>query len=125
MALAKLGKKKKAAPPKKYAIKKGDTVVIITGKDKGKTGTVRRVLRDRGRVVVEGLNLVKKAVRPNPMMGERGGLIDMEAPIQISNVMIYDTKANQASRTRKETIESPKGEKRVRVAVKTKAQLDD
>lgn len=125
MAIKRLSKSKKAALPNKYHVKKGDTVMIIAGKDKGKTGTVKRVLRSQGRVLIDGLNLIKKAVRPQPMLGQRGGIIEMEAPIQVSNVMVYDLKANKATRVRRESIQTPKGEKRVRVAVKTKAQLDD
>lgn len=98
--------------------------MIIAGKDKGKTGTVKSVLKERSRVVVEGLNLMKKAVKPNLAIGQRGGIIEMEAPLAISNVMAYDLKAGKASRTRKTEIDSPKGKKRVRVLVKTQEQLD-
>jgi len=125
MAIKRLSKSKKASVPKKYHVKKGDTVMIVAGKDKGKTGTVKRILRTQGRLLVEGLNLVKKAVRPNPMAGQRGGIIEMEAPLEVSNVMVYDLKANKATRVRRETVKTDKGEKRVRVAVKTNAQLDD
>ena len=56
-------------------IRKGDQVKVMAGKDRGKTGTVQHVFRSRGKVLVEGLNMVKKAVRPNPMMGQRGGIV--------------------------------------------------
>lgn len=71
----------------KYKIKKGDMVKIITGKDRGKEGRVLKVLRDKGRVIVEGLNMVKKAVKPKSQ-NEKGGIIDIEAAIHISNVMV-------------------------------------
>ncbi len=106
--------------PNRFHVKKGDTVMVISGKDKGKTGVVKRVMRDRGKVVVEGLNMVKKAMRGNPMLGLRGGLVEMEAPLFVSKVMLYDAKNNQASRVRTETVNG----KRVRVAKKTGEHLD-
>lgn len=77
-------------------IKRGDEVVVIAGKDKGKRGTVRKVLGDR--VIVSGVNLVKKHQRPNPLRGIEGGVIQMEAPIHISNVMIYNPKTQRGDR---------------------------
>lgn len=121
MSLLRNKVKKAKQVPQKYHVKKGDTVMVVTGKDKGKTGTVKQVLINRGRVVVEGLNMVKKAVRPNPMIGLRGGLVEMEAPIAVSNVMLYDAKNSKATRVKRETVEN----KRVRVAVKTGEHLDD
>ena len=95
--------------------------MVVAGKDKGKTGTVKKVHVNRGRVVVEGLNMVKKAVRPNPMIGLRGGLVEMEAPIAVSNVMVYDAKNSKPTRVKREVI----NEKRVRVAIKSGEQFDD
>ena len=78
-------------------IRKGDEVIVTTGKDKGRRGTVvRRV--DAQSVVVEGINRVKKAVRPNPMMGTTGGLVDKDMPIQISNVALWNAKAGKGDR---------------------------
>jgi large subunit ribosomal protein L24 len=71
----------------KYKIKKEDNVQIVAGKDKGKTGKVLKVDREKGRVVIQGLNMVKKAVRPKKQ-GEKGGIIEIEAPLSISNVMV-------------------------------------
>jgi large subunit ribosomal protein L24 len=71
----------------KYKIKKNDQVQIMTGKDRGKSGRVLRVDRDRGRVVVEGLNMVKKAIRPRGQ-NQKGGITSLEAPLAISNVQI-------------------------------------
>ena len=68
-------------------IKKGDDVIIIAGKDKGKRGTVLRVV-NADLVVVEGANKVKKHERPNPSKGTTGGIVEMEKPIQVSNVAI-------------------------------------
>ena len=78
-------------------IRKGDEVIVTTGKDKGRRGTVvSRV--DAQTVVVEGINRVKKAVRPNPMLGTTGGLVDKDMPIQISNVALWNAKAGKGDR---------------------------
>jgi len=69
-------------------IKKNDTVVVLTGKSKGLTGKVLRVFTRTNKVLVEGANLVKKHVKPNPQAGEQGGIIEREAPIHISNVAV-------------------------------------
>ena len=68
-------------------LKKEDTVKIIAGKDKGKTGRVLKVNRDAGRVIVQGINMAKKSMKPKSQ-NEKGGIIDIEMPIQASNVMI-------------------------------------
>ena len=78
-------------------IKKGDNVVVITGRDKGKTGTVLRVL-ESGKVVVEGVNRVKKHQRPNPMKGQTGGIIDREMPVELSNVMLVNPATGKGDR---------------------------
>ena len=78
-------------------IRKGDEVVVITGKDKGKRGTV--VLRlDAEHVVVEGVNRAKKHVKPNPMKGQAGGIVDKDMPIHISNVALFNTATKKADR---------------------------
>ncbi|MCC5812467.1 MAG: 50S ribosomal protein L24 [Ectothiorhodospiraceae bacterium] len=79
-------------------IKKGDDVIVIAGKDKGRRGTVLRVLRDKDRVVVEGVNMVKKHVRGNPQRGESGGIQEREAALHISNVALYNPKTEKADR---------------------------
>jgi large subunit ribosomal protein L24 len=78
-------------------IRKGDEVILTTGKDKGKRGTVLRVL-DTGHVVVEGVNRAKKHTRPNPMKGINGGIVDKEMPIDISNVALFNDAAQKADR---------------------------
>ncbi len=72
---------------KKFKIRKDDTVEIIAGKDKGKRGNVVRVLRDKDRVIVAGANLVKKAMKIRTQQ-DRGGIVEIEAPLHVSNVMI-------------------------------------
>jgi len=100
-------------------IKKGDTVVVITGKDKGKIGKVLQVLPKKERVIVEGVNIVKKHQRPSPKL-QQGGIIEKEAPIHVSNVMLYDSKAKSGTRVRYK-IENGK---KVRVSVKTGEVID-
>ena len=73
-------------------IKKGDTVVVIAGKERGMKGVVLKVLRKDDKVIVEGRNLVKRHHKPNTLIGREGGIIEREAPIHISNVMLYSEK---------------------------------
>ena len=78
-------------------IRKGDEVIVTTGKDKGRRGTVvSRV--DADRVVVEGINRVKKATKPNPMLGTPGGIVDKDMPIQVSNLALWNAKAGKGDR---------------------------
>lgn len=100
-------------------VKKGDTVVITTGKDKGKKGTVLVAMPKEQRVVVEGINKVKKHTKPNPRM-QTGGIFEKEAPIHVSNVMIWDEKAKSGSRVR----HTENNGKKVRVAVKSGEIID-
>ena len=79
-------------------IKKGDNVVVLTGKDKGKTGQVVRVYDEDSRVVVENVNIVKKHQRGNPNAGVPGGIIDKEMPIHISNVALVNSATGKADR---------------------------
>lgn len=72
-------------------IKRNDQVVVIAGKDKGKTGRVLRVITDKNRVLVEGVGMVKKHVKPNPQRNTQGGILTQEAPIHVSNVMLLDS----------------------------------
>ena len=79
-------------------IRKGDDVVVRTGKDSGKRGTVLKVLADVGKVVVENVNLVKKHTKPNPQRGISGGIIEKEMPIDASNVMVYNPATKRGDR---------------------------
>ena len=78
-------------------LKKGDDVIVIAGKDKGRRGTILKVFVD-DRVLVENVNMVKKHMRPNPNKGETGGIVEREAPLQASNVMIYNPRAKKGDR---------------------------
>jgi len=91
---------------------KGDQVVVITGKDKGKQGQVVRVLGDK--VVVEGVNVVKRHQKPNPMRSIEGGIIAKEMPLDISNIAILNPETNKADRVGIKLIENEGKVKRVR-----------
>jgi len=78
-------------------IKREDEVIVLTGKDKGKRGKVSKVLAD-GRLLVAGVNVIKKHTRPNPQAGIAGGIVEKEAPIQASNIAIFNTATNEADR---------------------------
>lgn len=88
-------------------LRKGDQVIAISGRDKGKSGVVLRRI-DPDHLVVEGINIVKKHVRPNPMKGEQGGIIDKTMPIHQSNLAILNTKTNKADRVAIDLDESGK-----------------
>jgi len=78
-------------------IKRDDEVVVIAGKDKGKRGKVVKVV-DESRVLVSGINMVKKHEKPNPMKGTTGGIVEKEVPIQVSNVAIFNNATGKADR---------------------------
>ena len=78
-------------------IKREDEVVVLAGKDKGRRGRVRKVV-DADRVIVAGINMIKKHTRPNPQAGVQGGIVEREAPIQVSNVAIFNPRTSRADR---------------------------
>ncbi len=92
-------------------IRKGDTVVVLTGRDKGKQGSVLKVLTDKDRVVVQGVNMIKRHFRGGP--GQPPGIVDKEAAIHVSNVALIDPKENKPTRVTFKTLE---GGRKVRVA---------
>jgi len=93
-------------------IKTGDMVIIITGKDKGRQGKVLKVLGDR--VLVEGTNMIKKHVRPNPQKNQQGGILDREASIHISNVALYNSASKKADRVGYKIVGDQDTKKKVR-----------
>ena len=101
-------------------IRKNDEVVVLTGKDRGKRGKVLSVRADN-RVVVSGINMIKKHTKPNPMQGTAGGIVEKEAPIQISNVALYNPSTSKADRVGIKVLEN--GE-RVRVFKSTNETVD-
>jgi large subunit ribosomal protein L24 len=88
--------------PVKMKLKKGDEVLVIAGKDKGKRGQISKVSPVNNKVLVTGINMVKKATKPNQQTGEGGGIIQKEAPLHASNVSLVDPKTQKATRKRPE-----------------------
>lgn len=101
-------------------VKKDDNVVVIAGKDKGSRGKVLRVLASDDRLLIEGVNIVTKHIKPS-QQNPQGGRVKKEAPVHASNVMVADPKDGKPTRIRVKTLES--GE-RVRIAVRSGEQLD-
>jgi len=99
-------------------VKKGDTVVVIAGKDKGKKGTIVKVMPKTNRVLVEGVNMITKHQKPTAM-NPQGGIVNKEASIHISNVMPLDPETGKGTRVRYEVKEG----KKVRVSVKSGKEL--
>ena len=100
-------------------IRKGDEVIVIAGKDKGKRGKVLKVLADN-RLVVGGLNLVKRHTKPNPMSGVQGGIVEKEAPLDASNVAIFNSETSKADRVGFKVEEG----KKIRVFKSTQKAVD-
>lgn len=105
---------------KSLQVKTGDRVMVIAGKDKGKTGNVKKTNPSESKVVVEGANMVTKAQKPNPMAGIQGGLIKIEAPLDSSNVMIVCPSCEKPTRIKHDTVKG----KKMRVCKKCGEQLD-
>ena len=101
-------------------IKKDDQVIVIAGKDKGKTGVITRI-RDDGRVYVSGVNMIKRHTKGNPQQGQPGGIIEKEAPLQASNVAIYNSSANKADKVGIKILEDGK---KVRIFKSSGEQID-
>lgn len=99
---------------KKLRIKKGDTVIVISGEDKGKKGKVLKAFPKTQRVIVEKVNFIKKHTRPS-QQNQQGGIVQMEAPVHVSNVSLYNEKLGEVSRAVYRVV----GDKRVRVDKKT------
>jgi large subunit ribosomal protein L24 len=102
-------------------IKKGDEVIVITGKDKSRRGVVLSVLSDGEKILVEGINTVKKHVKANPNTGDRGGIIIKTQPIHRSNVMLYDP---ASAKGRRVWIQTLKDGKKVRCFKSTNEVID-
>ena len=102
-------------------IKTGDRVVVISGKDKGKIGNIKKAMPKLNKVVVEEVNMITKAMKANPMAGVQGGLVKLEAPINSSKVMLYCPKCEKATRITYKVLEN--GTK-TRVCKKCNEQFD-
>ena len=103
----------------KLHIKKNDTVVVLAGEDKGKTGKVLKVLVEKNRALVEGVNMVSKSTKPSAQ-NPQGGIVKQEAPIHISNLSLIDPKSGKATRV---GIKVTEDGKKVRIAKKTGEEI--
>jgi large subunit ribosomal protein L24 len=103
------------------SIRKNDQVIVRAGKDRGKKGRVLSVLPEKNRVVVEGVNLIKRHTRPNPQKNIKGGIVEREAAIHASNVMLIDPDTNEPTRIGKKVLSDGT---RVRIGRKSGAVVD-
>jgi large subunit ribosomal protein L24 len=103
-------------------IKKGDTVLVIAGRDKGRSGEVIETRRDDGRVLVRGINMVKRHQRQTP--SQEGGIISKEAPIHLSNVALADPKDGKPTRVGFKFVGKGEDRKKVRVAKRSGVEID-
>jgi large subunit ribosomal protein L24 len=94
-----VARKQKVEAAHKPHVKKGDTVLVLTGKDRGKQAKVLRVNPVKGTAIVERVNMLKKHTRPNPQKNIQGGILDREAPIKLSNLQVVCPSCNQPTRT--------------------------
>ena len=103
----------------KLHIKKDDTVIVLAGEDKGKTGKVLKVLVEKNRAIVEGVNIVSKSAKPSAK-NPQGGIVMMEAPIHISNLSLIDPKSGKATRV---AVKKTDDGKKVRIAKKSGEEI--
>ena len=101
-------------------IRKGDKVIINTGKDRGKDGIISQILSN-GKVLIEGLNMVKKHVKPNPNAGIQGGIVSQEKPVDISNIAIFNSKTKKADKV---LFKSLKDGKKIRIYKSNQEAID-
>jgi large subunit ribosomal protein L24 len=93
----------------KVNVKKNDQVLVTTGKDRGASGRVLRVLASEGKAIVERVNMIKRHTRPNPNKGVQGGILEREAPIQISNLKVICPECGKPSRMGRQRLEDGRG----------------
>ena len=105
---------------KSLHVKTGDRVIVTAGKDKGKIGNIKKAIPAESSVIVEGVNMVTKAQKPQPMMGIQGGLVKLEAPLDSSNVMVVCPACEKPTRIKHDVVDG----KKVRVCKKCGEQLD-
>ena len=100
-------------------LRTGDEVIVISGKDIGKKGTVQKISKFNNKAVISGINLMKKHTKPNPQLGEAGGIVEKEAAINLSNIAIWNPKQKKADRISLQT----DGEKKLRVFTSDKKEI--
>ena len=103
------------------ALRKNDSVIVITGRDRGKRGRVLRVLPEKRRVVVEGVNFIKRHTRPNPQKNVKGGIVEREAPLSASNVQLVCPECSNPTRVGRKLLDDGR---RVRFCRKCKGVVD-
>lgn len=103
------------------SVRKNDVVIVVKGKDKGKTGKILKVIPEKNRAVVEKVNFVKEFIRPDRSKNIQGGIMEREAPIQVSNLMLFCSECNQGVRMRKMTL---KDGSKIRVCSKCEVSLE-
>ncbi len=113
-------RRKKEVEKHNLHVRTGDKVIVVSGKDKGKIGNIKNVIASENKVVVEGVNMITKAMKPNPMAGSQGGLVKMEAAMDSSKVMLYCPSCEKPTRIKYNTT----GDKKVRVCKHCSEQLD-
>lgn len=79
-------------------LKNGDEVIVLIGKSNGQRGKISKIIKEKGRVVVDGVNMMKKHVKPNPQAGIQGGIVEKEAPMDMSNVALFNPKTGKADK---------------------------
>ena len=113
--------KPQPSPPRSIAVRKNDQVKVLAGRDKGKEGRVLKVMLDNGRVIVEGVNKIKRHTRPNPQRNIKVGIVERESPIHVSNVMLVDPESKKPTRVGTKMLEDGR---RVRVARRSGTPID-
>lgn len=111
-------RRKKKLPRHQMNVRKGDEVLVIAGNDKGKRGKVLKVFPSEDRVIVEGVNFIKRHTKPNQKIPQ-GGIIEREGKIHVSNVMVIDPKTDEPTRIGHKVVEENGDKRRVRVAKKS------
>lgn len=104
-----------------HQIKKNDTVYVIAGKDRGKKGRVLRVVNKRGAAIVEGVQLVKRHTKPNPQKNVKGGIVEKEAPVHLSNLLVVCSECGKPARLGRRLLDDGR---KVRTCRKCKATID-
>jgi large subunit ribosomal protein L24 len=109
------------SPARVKSVRKNDEVIVLTGKDRGKRGRVLQVLPERNRVVVEGVNMIKRHTKPNPQKNIKGGIVERESSIHASNVQPIDPETGKGTRVGRKVLEDGR---RVRVSRRSGSVLD-
>ena len=116
-----MARKNTVPAPRRLHVRKNDLVQIVAGSDMGKRGRVLRVFREKGRVLVEGIHMIKRHTKANPRQNIKGGVVEREASIAISNVMLVDPESNLPTRIGRTLLTDGR---KVRVSVRSQGVID-